>query len=321
VGWQIAVSFAILVEGLHMGLVLLLSRPYSQAVELVSLVAVPMILANAVGMLIFAVMIGNLVTERKTKTERDTYEQELERKSAELGVAREIQMSLLPATLPDVPGIELAARGIPAKEIGGDFYDVVMLPGQKTGLIIADVSGKGVPAALFMAVSRTVLRATAAWHTRPHDAIRDANAMIAADAGSGMFVTLFFGVYDAQVRQLTYVNAGHNPPILFRHNGLTEELPGTGIALGVLEETEYDERSVSLSPGDLLVLYTDGVTEAVNATDEQFGTERLVDTVRAMQGKTAADVLERIVERVSSFSGPTPQYDDVTLMILRAVPA
>ena len=128
-------------------------------------------------------------------------------------------------------------------------------------------------------------------------------------------------MYDAQARQLTYVNAGHNPPILFRNNGLTEELRGTGIALGVLEETDYGELSVSFSPGDFLVLYTDGVTEAVNATDEQFGTERLVEAVRSMQGKTAADVLAGIVDRVSSFSGPTPQYDDVTLMILRVVPA
>lgn len=320
VGWQIAVSFAILMEGLHMGLVLLLSPPLSQAVELVSLVAAPMILANAVGMLIFAVMIGNLVTERKTKSERDTYERELERKKAELEVAREIQMSLLPATLPVVPGIELAARAIPAKEIGGDFYDVVLLPGQKAGLIIADVSGKGVPAALFMALSRTVLRATATWHTRPRDAIRDANAIIAADAGSGMFVTLFFGVYDATARQLTYVNAGHNPPILFHNSGLTEELGGTGVALGALEQTDYDERCISFSPGDLLVLYTDGVTEAVNAADEQFGTERLVETVRSIMGKTASEILEEIVGAVNRFSGPTPQYDDVTLMILRVVP-
>jgi phosphoserine phosphatase RsbU/P len=321
VGWQIAVSFAILMEGLHMGLVLLLSTPLSQAVELVSLVAAPMILANAVGMLIFAVMIGNLVTERKTKSERDIYERELERKKAELEVAREIQMSLLPATLPVVPGIELAARAIPAKEIGGDFYDVVLLPGGKTGLIIADVSGKGVPAALFMALSRTVLRATATWHTRPRDAIRDANTIIAADAGSGMFVTLFFGVYDATARQLTYVNAGHNPPILFHISGLTEELGGTGVALGALEQTDYDERCISFSPGDLLVLYTDGVTEAVNAADEQFGTERLVETVRSMMGKTVSEILEEIVGAVNGFSGPTPQYDDVTLMILRVVPS
>jgi sigma-B regulation protein RsbU (phosphoserine phosphatase) len=319
VGWQIAVSFAILMEGLHMGLVLLLSRPFPQAVELVSLVAAPMILANAVGMLIFAVIIQNLVSERKTKRERDAYERELERKKAELEVARDIQMSLLPATLPDVPGIDLAARSIPAKEVGGDFYDVILLPGHKTGLIIADVSGKGVPAALFMALSRTVLRATATWHARPGDAIRDANAMITADAGSGMFVTLFFGVYDAQAHQLTYVNAGHNPPILFRNNGLTEELRGTGIALGVLEETHYNEQSISLSPGDLLVLYTDGVTEAMDAREEQYGTERLLDAVRSMPKKSAAEVLNRIVERVNGFSGPTPQYDDVTLMILRVV--
>lgn len=320
VGWKIAVVFAVVMESLHMALVLLLSRPYTEAVELVSLVAAPMILANAAGMFIFAVIIGNLITERKTKTERDMYELELEREKAELEVAREIQVSLIPEILPHIPGVELAARSIPAKVVGGDFYDVLQLPDQKTGLIIADVSGKGMPAALFMGLSRTVVRANATWHAAAADAIQDANMMIAEDTRSGMFVTLFYGIFNARTHNLTYVNAGHNPPLLFRGLKQYEELRGTGMALGVLEDSRFEEKTVQLNPGDMLLIYTDGVTEAINAQDEQYGIERLMAAVQSMPGRSATEVLDTIIDQVNQFSGQAPQYDDITLMVLRVIP-
>jgi sigma-B regulation protein RsbU (phosphoserine phosphatase) len=319
VRWEAAVAFAVLIEGFHMGLVLLLAKPYAEAVDLVSVVAAPMILANATGMFIFAVIIGNLIAERKTRTERDRYQAELERKKAELEIARNIQESLLPASLPEVNGMDIAARAVPATEIGGDFYDVITLPGGRAGLLIADVSGKGVPAALFMALSRTVVRANALWHARPKEVITDANRMIAKDASSGMFVTLFYAALDPAKQELTFVNAGHNPPMLAREGEPVRELGITGIALGALENASYEERTVQLNAGDVLVLYTDGVTEAVNDRDEQFGVDRLKETIRVSAGADAGRLVDRIVQDVTAFASATPQYDDITLMVLRVI--
>jgi sigma-B regulation protein RsbU (phosphoserine phosphatase) len=320
VRWELAVAFAVLIEGLHMGFVLLLARPYPDAVELVSAVAAPMILANATGMFIFAVIIGNLIAERKTRGERDRYQAELERKKAELEIARNIQQSLLPASLPAVKGMDIAAKGIPATEVGGDFYDVIPLQRGCTAILIADVSGKGVSAALFMALSRTVVRANALWHVRPKEVITDANRMIAKDASSGMFVTLFYAALDPEKHELAFVNAGHNPPILARKGESIRELGITGIALGALEDTSYEEHVVELEAGDVLVLYTDGVTEAVNNRDEQFGVDRLKDTIKSSGDSDARSTLERIVREVTTFAGDTPQHDDITLMVLRVLP-
>jgi sigma-B regulation protein RsbU (phosphoserine phosphatase) len=315
--WELAVGFAVLVEGLHMSLVLLLARPYTEAVELVSLVAAPMILANATGMFIFAVIIGNLIAEQKTKTERDRYQAELERKRAELEIARNIQESLLPASLPLVKDMDIAARAIPVTEVGGDFYDVIPLPGGSAGLLIADVSGKGVPAALFMALSRTVVRANALWHARPKDVITDANRMIAQDASSGMFVTLFYAAIEPESRLLTFVNAGHNPPILTRQGGNDRELGITGIALGALDNAEFEEQTIQLKSDDILVLYTDGVTEAMNGRNEQFGVDRLRETIRSSGSVDAGRILDNVVRDVSLFAGDTPQHDDITLLVLK----
>src|SRR5690606_37053279 len=240
-------------------LVLLISRPLSQAVELVSDVAFPMIAANAAGMFIFAFITVNLENERRTCRERDRFQAELQRKNAELQIAREIQESFLPPSLPALPGYTLAAESRPAREVGGDFYDVIASPGGRVGLVIADVSDKGVPAALFMALSSTVMRASAAWHQRPRDAVSDANALICREAGSGMFVTLFFCILDPSEQTLTCVNAGHNPPLLARADGSLVELTMNGIALGADSGATYEEQKVALCPGDMLVLYTDGV--------------------------------------------------------------
>ena len=317
VGWQLAVAFAVIMEGIHMGIVLLVSKPFSQAFELVSIVAAPMNLVNAAGMLVFALIIGNLIAERRTKEERDRYGAELERKKAELQVARTIQESLLPRTLPTLPGMELAAKALPATEVGGDFYDTIPLSGDSSAMLIGDVSGKGVPAALFLSLSRTVVRANTGWHDRSWEVIRDSNKMIAADAASGMFITLFFGVLDFRKRQLTYVKAGHNPPLLVHADATSEELAITGIALGALDSADYEERMVSLSAGDVIVLYTDGVTEAVNDRDEQFGTVRLEGIVRDAHTRPAENILDRILQEIAAFTGDTPQFDDITLMVVK----
>ncbi|MDD3070268.1 MAG: SpoIIE family protein phosphatase [Methanoculleus horonobensis] len=320
IGMHGAVLFAVGMEALHMGITLLLCRPFEQALGVVEGVAVPMIIANATGVFIFAFIIGNLIAERQTKDERDSFLSELERKKAELKIAHDIQMSFLPERLPEVPGFELAALSLPAKEVGGDFYDAIPLPGGRTAFVIADVSGKGVPAALFMALSRTVLRANSLIPRSARDAVTEANMLIAEDAKSGMFVTLFYAVADPGKKTLTYVNAGHNPPLLFRPgSGRPTGLKGTGIILGVMPEAEYGEETIHLVSGDLVLLYTDGVTEAINPDEEQFGEERLIETVSASLDLPPAEIVERVRDAVMAFSGDEPQFDDLTLMILRVV--
>ena len=323
VGIKIAVLFAASMEILHMLLALLIDRPFSAALEVASNAVIPMVLANSAGMFIFAFVITNLQTERRTQQERDDLLREMERKDTELKIAAEIQKSFLPETIEQVPGFDIAAKSIMAKEVGGDFFDVVpfeVIPLNKgsTGVVIADVSGKGVPAALFMALSRIVIRVNATWHPRPADAIRDANNTITHDSQSGMFVTVFYGKIDWQTRTLTYVNAGHNPPLLLRaRNREFSKLSPTGIAIGATENSEYAAPQLTLEPDDIVVLYTDGVTEANNQHDEMFGEERLRNTVMVGAGLSARDLMERILEEVKSFCGDWPQSDDITLMVIK----
>lgn len=320
VGIHGAVLFAIGMEAFHMGITLLLCRPFDQALTVVREVALPMIIANAIGVFIFALIIGNLIAERQTKAERDAYLSELERKKAELRIAHDIQMSFLPERLPDVPGLDIAAFSLPAKEVGGDFYDAIPLSGQRIAFVIADVAGKGVPAALFMALSRTVLRANALIPRSARDAVREANALIAADAKSGMFVTLFYAVVDPVKKTLTYVNAGHNPPLLFRSGSeRVLELKGTGIILGVMPDADYGEETLALEKNDLVLLYTDGVTEAIDSHEKQFGEQRLIETVMGCRDLPSREIVDRIRRAVADFSGDEPQFDDQTLMVLRVV--
>ena len=322
----VAVSFAVLMEGLHMLLTLALVRPFEQALEVVSSVALPMILANAAGVFVFAFIIRNLENERKVQAERDGLIREMERKNTELAIAAEIQQSFLPDTLPQIAPFEIAAKSIMAREVGGDFFDaipfeVIQMGRDRLGIFIADVSGKGIPAALFMALSRIVVRVNAIWHQQePAEAIRDANAIITADSKSGMFVTLFYGVLDAQDRSLTYVNAGHNPPLICRSSdGSFSELPATGMAIGAVPDAAYEAGTAVLEPGDVLVLYTDGITEAENPAQEMFGEDRLREAIVGARMLSAAAIVAAILESVQAFSGSAPQSDDITLMVVRSV--
>jgi serine phosphatase RsbU (regulator of sigma subunit) len=270
-------------------------------------------------------VVGAIETIRDTTTRREM-EERLARSNAELAIAAEIQSSFLPATIPQLAGFELAAKSVMAREVGGDFFDAVPLEviriGQdRLGLLIADVSGKGVPAALFMALSRIVVRVNATWHhQKPADAIRDANAVIARDAKGGMFVTLFYGVLDAHEHSLTYVNAGHNPPLVYRAaDGSFSELAGTGIAIGAVPDADYGAGSVVLEPGDVAVLYTDGITEAENDAAEFYGEDRLREAIAESSTLPAGEIVDAILASVQAFSGAVPQSDDITLMVVRKV--
>ncbi|NAS88871.1 stage II sporulation protein E [ANME-1 cluster archaeon AG-394-G21] len=314
-----AVLFAALMESFHMILALILVRPYSEAVKIVVEVSIPMIFANSLGMFFFAYIISNRIRELETAEERDKYSAELERKRYELQMAHDIQQSFLPDAIPDLPGFELAAQNIPAKEVGGDFYDFIPISRGKIGLTIADVSGKGVPAALFMALSRTIVRAKATRSSSVREVIRDANSLIMADAKSGMFVTLFYAVLDVSERTLTYVRAGHNPPVIFKAKTRTlMRLDAKGIALGAIADIELEERKIILDGGDIVVFYTDGVTEAINKSMEQFGEERLITTIKVNHELSANDMIEKIKGEMLAFCGDEPQFDDITLMALKA---
>jgi sigma-B regulation protein RsbU (phosphoserine phosphatase) len=318
VGVKWAVIFSVFVETFHMLLVLLISDSYSEAAMVVQETGLPMIASNSIGMLIFAFMISNLIKEKETEEERDIYFDELEKKRLELNIAREIQQSFLPETIPSLKGFNLAAVSHPAEVVGGDFYDFIPVSEDEIGLVIADVSGKSVPAALFMVLSRAMFRASAAGNKTASEVAKKANDLIAADAKSGMFVTLFYAILDQKARTLRYVNAGHNPPLVLKgETGDLTLLKTRGIAMGVVEKADMEERKIELSEGDLVVFYTDGVTEAVDDGFDQFGVERLVEITRKYSRLPAADLVEKITDEVLAFSKGAPQFDDITLMVLK----
>jgi len=316
--WQ-AVLFAIFMELLHMGLTLLIAKPYEQALAVVKEVILPMTCANALGMAIFAFIIHNLITERKTAAERESYRHELERTEYEMETARGIQQSFLPESPPRIEGFELAALNLPARQVGGDFYDFIPVSEGKWGIIIADVSGKGVPAALFMALSRTLVRANVAEDTTASQAMQKANHLISQEAKMGMFVTLFYAVLDQAKRRLQYVNAGHNPPFVIKENsGDVVLLRASGVAMGVMDDVSLEEREIELGSSDIVVFYTDGITEAINMAGEQFGEKRLIETINENADLPVKDLMVRVKDEVFTFAQGQPQHDDFTLVILKA---
>lgn len=319
VGVAGAVIFAILMETLHMVLTLILATPYSAALTIVKSVAFPMIFANALGIFIFAYMISNRIREKETKEERDKYYDELEEKKYELKIAYKIQKSFLPDSIPEIKGFQLSALNIPAKEVGGDFYDFIPISDDKMGIVIADVSGKSVPAALFMALSRTVVRAKAKGNPQVAEVIREANKMIAEDSKTSMFVTFFYGILDEKEKNLKYVNAGHNPPLYFNdHGDDLFMLKARGMALGVMEEISLEEKEITLDKGDVVVFYTDGITEAMNKDKQLFGEERLLEEIKRNHHLSAEEITEKIQNSVLEFCGKEPQFDDITLVVLKA---
>ena len=236
---------------------------------------------------------------------------------AELEVARSLQLAILPSAFPARPGCEAAARMIPATTMGGDFYDYIELPDGQIGLVIADVSGHGVPAAFFMAVARTNLRELAVHHLDPGECLAHTNDALCAQNPLDLFVTVFYCVLDPTTGVLRYANGGHNPPYVRRAAGPVETLNGTGgLVLGALAGARYPTHTVQLMRGDRLVLFTDGVTEAFNPTEELYGAKRLVDEVHVHGGGTPAALVERICSSVTNFAGNAPQSDDITLTVL-----
>jgi sigma-B regulation protein RsbU (phosphoserine phosphatase) len=238
----------------------------------------------------------------------------------ELQMARRVQASLFPEEMPQLEGWEFAARWLPARVVAGDFYDVIPLGGGQLGLVIADVTDKGMPSALLMALTRSILRASLEGAPSLAHAIAKANRLICADSKLGMPVTLFCARLDPASALLTYVNAGHNPPLLWRPaSGELRELTRTGMVLGVDETTPYEEGSTTLEPGDVLLLYTDGVTDAIDLSEQQFGLERMRAAFTGKPGASATAILSRITLAIERFAGAADPFDDITLLVAKRV--
>lgn len=245
---------------------------------------------------------------------------EKQRLEDELAIAREIQQGLLPRSLPQIPGFDIAAVNIPSKQVGGDYYDVIQKSEREIVIAIGDVSGKGTPAALLMANVQASLRALTPVGLSLSDATARINDLMCLSTSSGKFITFFWGILDVPTRRLCYVNAGHNLPFLLRANGNVERLEEGGMIIGMLKTTvPYEEGTVTLESGDLLVLFTDGVSEAMNAEGLDFTEERLEQTLRRVQKSSAREVIDRVREELQAYTQGTPQSDDITMLVLKAL--
>jgi sigma-B regulation protein RsbU (phosphoserine phosphatase) len=238
----------------------------------------------------------------------------------ELSVARQIQLSLLPKAPPAVPGWEFAAFYRPARLIGGDFYDFYDLPEKPAqwGVLIADVADKGVPSALYMALCRTVIRTTAFSGRSPASALMRANTLILKDSQADLFLSAFYAKLDVDTGRLIFCNAGHNPALLWRAaENQFHELSTRGIVLGAFEQIELEETRVDIAPGDVLVFYTDGVTEAINPQAQEFGVERLRGIIVSTASAGAQHILDSIVQTVDEFAQDAPPFDDLTMVVIK----
>jgi len=248
---------------------------------------------------------------------------EKERIETELHLARDVQQRLLPTVFPPypaAPSVEIFARMVPAREVGGDYYDFFMVDRDHIGVVVADVSGKGMAAGLFMMEIRTLLRSNAWNNLSAADAIARTNRIIASDNPSVLFVTVFYLIFNLKTGKATYCNAGHNPPILIRKNDIglltTEAGAGKGMAVGVVEDAEYTDAGLILDKGDSLVIYTDGATEAFNLEQKMFGEERLIQCIRDNSSLPNRDIWDKIFQAVSGFQAGREQFDDITILFL-----
>ena len=247
---------------------------------------------------------------------------QLESIKGDLAVAREIQQAILPRIFPPFPEnahqLDIAASMNAAKDVGGDFYDFFRIDEDHIGFVIADVSGKGVPAAIFMAVSRTLIRATGIRGAGAAECMTYSNDLLAKEAVNNMFVTVFYGIYNIQTGEVTYTNAGHNPPYLMKANGTIEQLPlSKDIVAGAFGDYKYKEAKMQMEHGDTLLLYTDGVTEATNTVFDEYGEERLKALLKQQTKADCQQIIDTIKADVKAFAGDAEQSDDITLLALK----
>ncbi len=266
-------------------------------------------------------IISGIAQQAALAIQNDRLQKEMvarERLETEVQLARQIQQTFIPEVLPTHPRWQLSARWRTARQVGGDFYDVIELPNDRLGLFIADVADKGMPAALFMALTRTLVHAAAKETSSPAEALRRVNELLVPDTKQGMFVTAVYGVLDLNTGNFTYANAGHNPP-LWARRGSIEKLTRTGVALGASEDAHMTERAISLAVGDSLLLYTDGLTEAFNIEGDMFGEERLLRALGWQESASADDMLRAVETALDDFIGNAPPSDDLTMVAVRRI--
>lgn len=267
------------------------------------------------------------LTIRKTTEQLDVLRQaqkdhdQLVSIQRDLNIARSIQLAILPKVFPPYPDrkeFDLFASMTAAKEVGGDFFDFFIIDNNRLGFVIGDVSGKGVPASIFMAVSRTLIRATALKGIPPGDVLTYVNTLLCNESVSSMFVTVFYGIINTATGVIDYANGGHNPPYhISGTNGIAETEMTGGMALGIMEDLTYNAKSITLAPGDTIFLFTDGVTEAMDAESELFSDPRLVALLEEHRSKTVTEIVQRTFEDVHHYSREVQQSDDITVLALR----
>ncbi|MBN2125869.1 MAG: SpoIIE family protein phosphatase [Deltaproteobacteria bacterium] len=266
----------------------------------------------------FAYMKDSLKTYIRELTETTAAKERIE---SELKIAHDIQMGILPKIFPPFPNrreFDIYATLEPAKEVGGDLYDFFFMDEDLLCFALGDVSGKGVPAALFMAVAKTLIKTKATQGLAPHTVLSRVNEDLSLDNPSCMFATLFLGILNVRTGDLEYANGGHNPPYLMPPQDPIEPLASTGgLALGVMEEFTYQSKRIALHKGDTLFLFTDGVTEAVNGNQEMFSEQRLVEDLASLRHRPVQDIVGGVMEKLRAFSRGEPQFDDITIMALR----
>jgi sigma-B regulation protein RsbU (phosphoserine phosphatase) len=238
----------------------------------------------------------------------------------DLDLARELQGGLLPKTFPteaEAPGIEIFARLYPAKEVSGDLYDFFEVEPGKLCLVVGDVSGKGIAAGIFMAVTRTLIRANALPGRKPLEILQRVNAQLAKENQASLFVTIVLGIIDTHTGRMVYGQGGHNPPVRIPAKGKPEYEPPGGMPMGVFEDAKFGERELDLLPGESFLIYTDGVTEAMNEARDLFGEDRLLAAVEGGASLTTEKLTERVVEKVEEFVQEAERSDDITLLAVR----
>jgi phosphoserine phosphatase RsbU/P len=235
----------------------------------------------------------------------------------DLIISREIQQAILPKNFPpfpDEPSFDIYASMVAANEVGGDFYDFFMIDDHRLGFVIGDVSGKGISAALFMAVSRTLIRATALKGDSASNCMHYVNNLLCRESVSSMFVTVFYGILNTQTGEVDFVNAGHNPPYLLSASGISKVEMTNGLALGVLDDFIYESKKIQLKNGDRLLLYTDGVVEAFNQEETAYGEEKFEDFLNDNRTLPIEIILKKSLTDVNEFAAGAPQSDDITLL-------
>ncbi len=266
----------------------------------------------------FNKMVSDLNRYVTELTETTAAKQRIE---SELDLAHQIQQSILPRTYPAFPErteFDLFAITQPARQVGGDFYDFFFVDQDHLGVVVGDVSGKGVGSALFMTVSRTLIKNAASHHLDPVDVLKEVNQQILPDNEMCMFVTVFYGVYELATGRMVFANAGHPPPLLRKVDGVVESFPRTGgMAVGVFDQMGLERGEVTLQPGELMLVFTDGLDEAVNVQEEMFGIERAKQWLAKAQPAPAPDMINDLVETQRRFTGDLEQFDDLTMLIFR----